>query len=298
MASASSIWVAGEALIDLVPIAGERKAIVGGGPANTAKALARLGLTPSFIGGISSDDFGTAIEKELQGVDLSYVLRSDLPTALAEVTLDSGGSASYIFKLEATATFDFHASWLPKGDPSILHIGTLATLVEPGASELFKWAKELNSVIIFDPNVRSSVLSDRNKYREIFERWASISKIVKMSHEDLNFLGISNGSQVIGMGPELVVVTKGSEGIDGFTVEGLVSVPGARVDVVDTVGAGDTVGAIIVEGVIRHGLEDLKNISLFGVLTRATRAASITCSRAGANPPTQEEIEGFKEEKR
>jgi fructokinase len=290
MSSASSIWVAGEALIDLVPIAGERKAIVGGGPANTAKALARLGFVPSFIGGISSDDFGQAIEKELHGVDLSYALRSDLPTALAEVSLDANGSASYKFKLDATATFDFHASWLPKGNPSILHIGTLATLVEPGASELFKWAEDLDSVIVFDPNVRSSILSDRNKYREIFERWASISKIVKLSEEDLHFLGFSNGSQIIGIGPELVVVTKGSEGIDGFTGEGLVSVPGVRVEVVDTVGAGDTVGAIIVEGVVRYGLEELKDRSLFGVLTRAAKAAAITCSRAGANPPTLDEL--------
>jgi fructokinase len=286
----NQIWVAGEALIDLVPIAGERKAIVGGGPANTAKALARLGLTPSFIGGISSDDFGKAIQKELQDVDLSYVLRSDLPTALAEVSLDASGSASYKFNLDSTATFDFHASWLPKGNPSILHIGTLAILVEPGASELFKWAKVLNSVIVFDPNVRSSVLSDPDKYREIFERWASISKIVKMSEEDLHFLGFSNGSQIIGMGPELVVVTKGSEGIDGFTSGGLVSVPGVRVNVVDTVGAGDTVGAVIVEGVVRYGLEELKNRSLFSVLTRAAKAAAITCSRAGANPPTLDEL--------
>jgi fructokinase len=290
MTSASSIWVAGEALIDLVPIAGERKAIVGGGPANTAKALARLGLTPSFIGGISSDHFGKAIERELQDVDLSYVLRSDLPTALAEVSLDASGSASYKFNLDSTATFDFHASWLPKGNPSILHIGTLATLVEPGARELFKWAEDLDSVIVFDPNVRSSVLSDRNKYREIFERWASISKIVKMSEEDLHFLGFSNGSQIIGMGPELVLVTKGSEGIDGFTSEGMVSVPGVKVEVVDTVGAGDTVGAIIVEGLVRYGLEELKNRSLFSVLTRAAKAAAITCSRAGANPPTLDEL--------
>jgi fructokinase len=111
-----------------------------------------------------------------------------------------------------------------------------------------------------------------------------------MSEEDLHFLGFSNGLQIIGMGPELVVVTKGSEGIDGFTGEGLVSVPGARVEVVDTVGAGDTVGAIIVEGVVRYGLEDLKNRSLFGVLTRAAKAAAITCSRAGANPPTLDEL--------
>ena len=285
------VWVAGEALIDLVPLNGEVKAIVGGGPANTAKALAKLGIEVCFIGGISSDRYGAAIREELDSVDLCLALESELPTALAEVSLDSSGSASYKFTLEETATFDFHTSWLPYGSPDILHIGTLATLVEPGASELYSWAKGLDSVIVFDPNVRSSVLGDAEKYREIFESWALISKIVKMSEEDLHFLGYSGGEEVLELGPELVVVTRGADGMEGITSKGLVSVPGAKVNVVDTVGAGDTVGAILVEGLLRYGFDDLKGKNLFTVLTRATRAAAITCSRAGANPPSAKELE-------
>lgn len=285
------IWVAGEALIDLVPLNGEIRAIVGGGPANTAKALAKLGFRPAFIGGISSDDYGRAIREDLKDVDMSRSLSSELPTAVAEVTLDASGSASYKFKLNGTATFDFNSSWLPKGQVGILHIGTLATLVEPGASELFNWAKGLDAIVVFDPNVRSSVLNDSLKYRDIFERWAKISKIVKMSHEDLQFLGYRNGAEILELGPELVVVTKGAEGIDGITGEGVVSVPGVKVEVVDTVGAGDTVGAIVVEGLVRYGFAGLKGENLFGVLKRAARAAAITCSRAGANPPTLLELE-------
>ena len=285
------VWVAGEALIDLVPLNGEVKAIVGGGPANTAKALAKLGIEVCFIGGISSDSYGAAIREELHTVDLSLALASDLPTALAEVSLDSSGSASYKFTLEGTATFDFHNSWLPNGSPDVLHIGTLATIVEPGASELYSWTKGLDSVIVFDPNVRSSVLSDAGKYREIFESWALISKVAKMSEEDLHFLGYSGGEEVHELGPELVVVTRGADGMEGITSEGVVSVPGVKVEVVDTVGAGDTVGAILIEGLLRYGFDDLRGENLFTVLTRATRAAAITCSRAGANPPSSKELE-------
>jgi fructokinase len=112
-----------------------------------------------------------------------------------------------------------------------------------------------------------------------------------MSLEDLAFLGYRNGAEILELGPELVVVTKGAGGIDGITGEGVVSVPGVKVEVVDTVGAGDTVGAIVVEGLVRYGFADLKGENLFGVLKRAARAAAITCSRAGANPPTLLELE-------
>lgn len=291
MASESTVWVAGEALIDLVPIDGEVRAIVGGGPANTAKALAKLGIPVSFVGGISRDEYGKLIRQELQSVDLTHALTSDLPTALAEVNLDKSGSANYKFKLAGTATFDFSSSWLPKGSPEVLHIGTLATLVEPGASELYAWARILNTKIVFDPNVRSSVLDDALKYRDSFERWAKISKVVKASDEDLKFLGYSKATEILELGPELVVLTKGVNGIDGYTLSGMVSVPGVRVDVVDTVGAGDTVGAIIVEGLVSHGLDELKGKALFKVLTRAAKAASMTCSRAGAIPPDLAELE-------
>jgi len=284
------IWVAGEALIDLVPYGDSRIPIVGGGPANTAKALAKLGIPTSFIGGISSDRYGDLISAELAGVDLRLSLRSDLPTALAIVSLDESGSASYEFKLEDTATFDFSREWLPISAPEVLHIGTLATIIEPGASELFEWAKGLNVPIVYDPNVRPSVLADKSRYREAVERWARISKVVKLSSNDMEWLGYEDSDRFLDLGAELVVVTHGADGLTGYAKSGSVSVPGVKVEVVDTVGAGDTVGAVLVEGLFKYGFSALLGEKLFEVLTRAAKAASITCSRAGANPPTTEEL--------
>lgn len=292
MTADSRVWVAGEALIDLVPVGEARIPIVGGGPANTAKALAKLGVETSFIGGISSDAYGSSICSELADVDLELCLRSPLPTALAIVSLNESGSASYEFRLEETATFDFSRDWLPKSSPEVVHIGTLATIIEPGARELFQWAKSLGTQIVFDPNIRPSVLSDKSRYRDAIEKWIGISKVVKLSNEDLKWLGYSDSSELLQLGAELVVTTKGASGLSGVTNLGSVSVPGVKVDVIDTVGAGDTVGAVLVEGLTKYGFDALANERLFEVLTRAAKAASITCSRAGANPPTSEELGG------
>jgi fructokinase len=266
-------------------------AVVGGGAANTAKALANLELGVSWVGGISSDEYGVLIKQELKNVDLGLAHDSNLPTALAKVSLDEKGSASYEFLLEGTATFDFDSNWLPKGKPEILHVGTLATIAEPGASNLFDWAKSLNTKVVFDPNVRPSVLPDKDLYRDAFEKWARISDVVKMSDEDLEWLGYSDVNQILELGPELLVVTHGASGMTGYTNSGSVSVPGVKVQVVDTVGAGDTVGAVIVEGLIRNGNSALMGDKLFEVLSRAAKAAAITCSRVGANPPILAELE-------
>jgi len=298
----AAIWVAGEVLIDLIPKDGERVAIVGGGPANTARALARLGLDTYFIDGISTDRYGQQARAELltDGVKLDYTLTSDKPTCLATVTLDAAGGASYEFLIEGTATFEFDRSWLPDAasPPAALHIGTLATVIEPGASNLFNWAKEVGAPLVFDPNIRTSVLGDRKRYQEIVEKWAKISAVIKMSDDDIAWLYPemdfrSAAKNFINEKTQLVVVTRGAVGIDGFTEDGEASVPGVKVDVVDTVGAGDTVGAIIVEGLVKDGLDNLVGTTLEKLLNRAAQAAAITCSRKGANPPTQAELEGF-----
>lgn len=286
------VWVVGEALIDLVPSSGAPVPIVGGGPANTAKTLANLGIPTSFVGGISSDSYGAMIESEFaeSGVDVSLSFRSDLPTALAIVKVNEKGGPTYEFKLELTATFNFSRNWLPKAAPDVLHIGTLAAVIEPGASELFDWASELNAPIVFDPNIRPSVISDKDLYREAVEKWAGISSIIKLSNEDLEWLGYKGVSHFFDLGASLVVVTRGELGIEGFSTSGSISVPGVQVDVVDTVGAGDTVGAVIVEGLLKYGIDGLVGENLSSVLGRAAKAASITCSRAGAKPPTLEEL--------
>jgi fructokinase len=285
------VWVAGEALIDLLPRDGASVAVVGGGAANTAKALANLEIEVSWIGGISSDEYGKLIEQELESVNLSLANYSSLPTALAKVSLDRTGSASYEFLLDGTATFNFDLNWLPQGKPEILHIGTLATIVEPGASRLFDWAKGLKTKVVFDPNVRPSVLSDKSRYRMAFAKWAQISDVVKMSDEDLEWLGYSAANQILELGPELLVVTHGASGMTGYTTSGSVSVPGVKVQVVDTVGAGDTVGAVLVEGLLNNGITSLVGEKLFEVLSRAAKAAAITCSRVGASPPKRAELE-------
>jgi fructokinase len=293
-----SIWVCGEVLIDILPTG----PVVGGGPANTAKALARLGYEVDFIDGISTDAFGVSARKELErdGVGLSLSLSSDKPTCTATVTLDSHGSASYEFLSDGTATFDFSHSWLPDPErlkPSVLHIGTLVTIVEPAATVLHEWAIKTAEFapIVFDPNVRSSVVGDRDKYRAAVEKWVGISSVVKLSDDDISWLYPDQSMDEVAKGwiangVSLVVITRGAHGIIGYTEHGFEEVEGAKVSVIDTVGAGDTVGAIVVEGIIKHSVNGLAGQVLNAVLQRAAIAAGITVSRAGAQPPRLHEL--------
>jgi fructokinase len=299
----SQVWVTGEVLIDLIPDDSDRTPIVGGGPANTAKALSKLGIDTQFIDGISTDEYGQMAKDELvaSGVKLDYVKYSDKPTCLAIVSLSDSGSASYEFVIENTATFDFNPDWLPNPKterPSILHIGTLATAIEPGASVLFDWAQSVAKVapIVFDPNIRPAVINNRDLYVKQFERWVSISSAVKASDEDLKWLYPSlEIEQVVNnwlvKGPSLIVVTYGDKGLSGYRVGEKVSVDAVKVAVADTVGAGDTVGAILVEAIVKDGLAALSGVRLEMMLKRAAKAAAITVSRSGANPPTLKEIE-------
>jgi fructokinase len=285
-------------LIDILPTG----PVVGGGPANTAKALARLGLQVDFIDGISTDAYGVTARKELErdGVGLTLALNSDKPTCTATVTLDSAGSASYEFLIAGTATFDFNDSWLPDPEalkPSVLHIGTLATIVEPASTTLQNWAIKCAEFapIVFDPNVRSSVVGDREKYRSAVEKWVGISSVIKLSDDDISWLYPDESMDEVAKrwiagGASLVVVTRGAHGIIGYTEDGYEEVDGAKVAVVDTVGAGDTVGAILVEGIMKHSVIGLQGQVLNAVLHRAAIAAGITVSRAGAQPPRLHEL--------
>ena len=296
------VWVAGEVLIDLIPDRDLYLSVVGGGPANTAKALAKLGVKTYFIDGISNDEYGQMAKAELLSANvlLDYVQFSNKPTCTAKVTLSKSGSASYEFVIEDTATFDFSHLWLPDPQslkPSLLHIGTLATVIEPGASVLFGWAQSVANVapIVFDPNIRSAVLGDRDEYVKKVKKWVKISSAVKVSDEDLNWLYpgkvideiVKNWLEV---GVELVVVTLGDKGITAYRKNEQISVDAVKVVVADTVGAGDTVGAVLVEAIVKHGIDRLTGEVLETMLNRAAKAAAITVSRAGANPPTGEEI--------
>jgi len=298
----NQVWVCGEVLIDLIPDGTERKAVVGGGPANTAKALAKLGFETQFIDGISTDMYGQMALKELHqdGVLLDYVKVSDKPTCLAIVSLSNTGGATYEFLIDGTATFEFTPEWLPNllnVKPKLLHIGTLVTVIEPAASVLHKWASVVKNVapIVFDPNIRPAVMSDRAEYVKQVERWVSISSSVKVSDDDIYWLypGVELdlvADRWLSMGPDLVVVTFGDKGLTGYRKDEKVAVDAKKVVVADTVGAGDTVGAILVEAIIEDGLDKLTGDRLSVMLDRAAKAAAITVSRTGALPPSKDEI--------
>jgi fructokinase len=295
--------VVGEVLIDLFPNGNEHLAVVGGGPANTAKALASLGVKTCFIDGVSNDEYGQMAKADLLSANvlLDYAQYSNKPTCTAKVTLSLSGSASYEFVIKDTATFDFSVSWLPDPQslkPSLLHIGTLATVIEPGASVLFEWAQSAAQVapIVFDPNIRPAVLGNRDEYVKKVEKWVAISSAVKVSDEDLNWLYPGKTIKVIvnrwlEKGVQLVVVTLGDKGITAYRKNEQISVDAVKVIVADTVGAGDTVGAVLVEAILNNGIDKLTGEVLQTMLNRATKAAAITVSRTGANPPSKEEID-------
>jgi fructokinase len=297
------VWVAGEVLIDLIPNVNDYLAVVGGGPANTAKALAKLGVRTQFIDGISNDHYGNLAKAELisDNVLLDYAHFSKKPTCTAKVTLSKSGQASYDFIIDGTATFDYSSSWLPNPQqlkPTVLYTGTLATIIEPGASILFEWAKKVSKMapLVFDPNIRPAVLQDRVEYLKRVEKWLEISSLVKASSEDLIWLyptcTINEiASNWLEKGVKLLVVTRGDKGITAFRENERVSIDSIKVDVADTVGAGDTVGAILVEAIVKQGLDRLTGDLLKTTLNRAAKAAAITCSRDGANPPSKEELD-------
>ena len=163
---------------------------------------------------------------------------------------------------------------------------------------LFEWAQSVAKFapIVFDPNIRPAVVNDRMQYMNQVERWVSISSAVKVSDEDIRWLYPSlEIAQVannwLAKRPSLIVVTYGDKGLAGYRIDEKVSVDSVKVAVADTVGAGDTVGAILVEAIVKDGLKSLSGVRLEKMLKRAAKAAAITVSRSGANPPTLKEID-------
>ncbi|MER7567851.1 carbohydrate kinase [Streptomyces sp. NPDC048523] len=299
------IVVAGEALIDLVPqgtgaLAGLKPAL-GGGPYNTAVALGRLGSPTAFCSRISYDAFGEALLDGLReaGVDVSAVQRGTEPTTLAVATVDTNGSAAYSFYVDGTADRLFAApAELPAGTRAV-SFGTCSLVLEPGASayeELLGTAAAQGVFTALDPNIRTGLIPDADAYRARFKSWLPSVSLLKLSEEDARWLG-GTPREWLAAGPSAVVVTQGGDGLTVFTRDGAVlPVPGEKVDVVDTIGAGDTVNAALLHGLA--GLDALspEAVACLGVedwarlLRFAARAAAITCSRAGAQPPYASEL--------
>ncbi|GLW48004.1 fructokinase [Streptomyces sp. NBRC 14336] len=299
------IVVAGEALIDLVPqgtgaLASLRPAL-GGGPYNTAVALGRLGSPTAFCSRTSLDAFGEALLDGLRqaGVDVSHVQRGPEPTTLAVATIDEGGSAAYSFYVDGTADRLFTApDALPEGTRAV-SFGTCSLVLEPGASayeQLLRKAAAQGVFTALDPNIRPGLIPDPDAYRARFRGWLPSVSLLKLSAEDAEWLG-GTPREWLAEGPAAVVITHGGDGLTVFTRDGSeYSVPGEKVEVVDTIGAGDTVNAALLHGLaVRDArspdaLAGLGAEDWTGLLRFAARAAAITCSRAGAEPPYAAEL--------
>ncbi|MFD9907231.1 carbohydrate kinase [Streptomyces sp. NPDC059063] len=276
---------------------------LGGGPFNTAVALGRLGSPTAFCSRVSLDAFGEALLAGLRaaGVDVSYVERGAEPTTLAVTSIGADGSAGYSFYVEGTADRLFAApARLPDGARA-MSFGTCSLALEPGASayeEVLRRAAAGGVFTTLDPNIRAGLIPDADAYRARFKSWLPSVTLLKVSEEDARWLG-GSPEEWLASGPAAVVVTRGADGLSVFTGDGGAhAVPGVPVDVVDTIGAGDTVNAALLHGLAARdalsadGLAGLGADAWAEVLRFAARAAAVTCSREGAEPPYGWELAG------
>lgn len=303
------IIVGGEALIDLVPEPQPRswQALPGGGPCNTAVALARLGHPASFLGRLSRDAFGAEIRGQLadSGVALDQVVWADEPATLAVVSMADDGSATYGFYVVGTSDF----SWRPAEQPVLpaacqaVHVGSLAAVLEPAATVFRYLVDSAGSGVVrsFDPNVRPALDVPREEYRAHVERWVANSDVVRTSDEDLTWLypdepPLAAAHRWRQAGPAVVVVSRGAAGVTGVVADAEVEVPAGDVVVADTVGAGDSftaglLAAFAERGVLeRDALAALGEAELARCLRFAADVAAVTCSRPGADPPWRTEL--------
>ena len=305
-------------MIDLVPFQNtdERHPLSalaprpGGGPYNTAVALGRLGSPTAFLSRISTDAFGEALLDRLNasGVRTDLVQRGPEPTTLALAGIDSDGSARYSFYIEQTADRLFDDPGGLPAETAALSFGTLSLVLEPGASayeRLLIRAAASSTFTALDPNIRAALIPDADAYRQRFLGWLPHVSLLKLSLEDACWLAgraqdadpTPHIKQWLDAGPQAIILTRGSAGLTAFTRGGgKVDVSGVKLAVVDTIGAGDTVNAALLHWLREHdALNPSKVAGLspdqwHAALTFAARAAAITCSRAGAEPPFAAEL--------
>lgn len=308
-----SVLVIGEALVDVVHgLNGEIKNIPGGSPANTAVALSRLGTKTFMKARTSSDQFGAEIRDYLtdQKVNLDYSLVVNSPSSVIDALIQNDGSAKYEANLNGAADYGWTFAELNQEldqDIQIVQLGSLTSYIEPGATHVEKWFAQLRQknkyLLTFDPNIRHPLDGqDQENVKNRAKKLASLSHVVKASDEDLNWIFSNNNPKesaikIIESGASLVVVTLGKKG--AFAVnrkQEVVEVPAKEIDVIDSIGAGDTFAAALITQLLENSwtdvnaLEKLSMAELTRTLTNCALASSITCSRQGANPPHRHEV--------
>jgi len=303
----------GEALIDMIPT-GDAEAgqsltpHAGGAVFNTAIGLGRLSVKASFLSGVSNDLFGkilaTRLEESRVATDL--LIRSDRPTTLAFVELEDG-QASYVFYDENTAGRMLDPNALPEvpDTADAMYFGGISLINAPAADFYVALAQRESAqrVIVCDPNIRANFIKDETAYRARLEKLIAVVDILKVSDVDLDWLvpgpasHLEKAASLRGAGPSIVVLTRGSDGACAvFGENEIVEVPIEKVQVADTVGAGDTFNSgflahLSKEGMLKKGgIKNLAADDIQAALRLGAKVAAVTVSRAGANPPWLHEL--------
>ncbi|MUU73788.1 carbohydrate kinase [Pseudarthrobacter sp. GA104] len=289
------VVVVGEALVDIVVSSGGSVEHPGGSPANVAYGLGRLGAATALLTSIGDDPRGAAIEQHLRSAGVELLPGSKGPgrTATATATLASDGSAHY----------DFDIRWdlpriAPATLPKVLHTGSIATFLAPGAAAIRDLLEQSHErcFVTYDPNIRPALLGSRFEAKTIFEQLVPFTEVVKLSDEDALWLyprlSLEDISQhILDLGAGLVAVTMGAKGSLLTTAGAQVAVPPVTAEVADTIGAGDSYMSALICGLLMRGSDGLAPSVLESLGRMASRAAAITVSRPGANPPTAEELQ-------
>lgn len=296
--------VVGEALIDVVQQGSVTEEHAGGSALNVAVALGRLDRPVDFLTRMGEDDRGAVLREHLRacGVDLlpESVVPSS-PTSTAVATLDTQGVASYQFNLD----WDVAIEAAPM-TPLVVHASSMGTVTPPGGAKVADYMQRTRdrATISYDPNTRAGIMGPVDRVRPLVERLVGLSDVVKASTEDIAWLYPGSSAEEVvrrwsQAGPYLVVITDGENGALAATRQTLLQVPAEPATVVDTIGAGDTFSAGLIDGLWAQNLLSAHRRAQLAALSRddaarllvhAGRAAAITVSRAGARPPTRQEM--------
>ncbi|MBK1635578.1 carbohydrate kinase family protein [Rhodovulum adriaticum] len=302
------ILCAGEALIDMLPRPGTDCPAphTGGAAHNTAVALGRLGARVGFFAPVSTDPYGVLLIDALAeaGVDTTLCPRVDRPTTLAHVRLGNG-DPEYAFEDENSAGRMLTAADLPDLPDAVEAVlcGGISLAAEPcgSAFEALFHREKAARVTMLDLNIRPDLITDEAAYRARLARMIAAADIVKLSDEDLQWLDDKaeahpQAQRLLAQGPRLILLTRGAAGVSAYWGASELHLPAPVVQVIDTVGAGDTFNAGLLAALQAAGklnrtaLAGLGAETLEQVLTHAMRAAAVTVSRAGANPPWAHEL--------
>jgi fructokinase len=307
------VAVAGEVITDMVPAGGPGmfRAAPGGSPANVAVGLARLEVPVRLLGRLSGDVLGRRLRRHLadNGVDLTHAVDATEPSSLAIVVLADDGSAEYDFRVDGTADWQWSDAELATAldDVVALHVGSLGLTTPPGGAVLRRLAARARATatVTFDPNVRHLLMGSAEATMRIVDEVLGVADVVKASEEDVGWLAPDRSiaevaADWVSRGPALVVITRGGDGAYAVgAATGPVDRPGIPVDVVDTVGAGDSFMGALIAGLHRRdvlgagsrdALRSLAAADLEALVDEAIEVSAITCSRQGADPPSAEEI--------